>query len=189
MSLLVENPLGILVAGAIAAVMALVFFLARRTGGALAALAGVLLATAALTAVERLVVTEREQVASRLAELFAAIEANDLQRTLDCVDPNSGVAADVRALMPLLRVEKVRGMGGLDIDLHLDLSPPAAVSSCRVYLDGIHGRSGARVVYANQRVDISWTRPAEAWVVSGYTAYYEGRPIDAVESARANRPR
>ncbi|RIK76174.1 MAG: hypothetical protein DCC67_14250 [Planctomycetota bacterium] len=187
MAMLTENPLPIILIGGVAATAALVFFLARRTSGPLMALAAILGLSAALLAVERLVVTDREEVEQSIAELFAAIEANDVQRTLRQVDPNSSVPADVRALMPLIHVEKARTMGSQGIQVHLDQEPPTAVSSGKVALTGTHASSGAPVGYVNQRVEITWTKPGDRWMVSGYTAFYEGRPIDAVDSARANQ--
>lgn len=189
MTTLLENPLPIMVIGGVAATAALVFFLARRTGGSLMTLAAMVGLTLVLLAVEAFVVTDREEVEQTISELFAAIEANDVQKTLSWVDPKSGVAADVQALMPLIRVEKARVMGGLEIDVNTSRRPPVATSSSRVALTGTHSSSGTPVGYVNEQVDIHWTKPGERWLVSGYTAYYKGRPINAVESARANQAR
>lgn len=189
MAMFTENPLAVIVMGGVAATAALVFFLARRTGGSLVALASILAVTGLLIVAERVIVTEREEVEQSVAEMFEAIEANDVQRVLASVDPNSNLPKDVQALMPLIHVEKCRTLSRLDVDLHMDQPPPSAVSTSRVALTGTHASSGTPVGYVNQRVDITWIKPAGRWVVTGYAAYYEGKPINAVESARANQAR
>ena len=45
-----------------------------------------------------------------------------------------------------------------------------------------------QVAYFNQQVDIHWVKRGDRWLMDGYTAYYDGQPIDAVESAAGNRP-
>ena len=80
MNWLCENPSAIVVVEALAALMAGIVFQAKRTGAALAALVAVIVATAALLAVERFVKTDREQVRVSLHDMLEAIEANDVRR-------------------------------------------------------------------------------------------------------------
>jgi len=186
MSLFIENPLAIVVLGGVLATLAGVVFLARRSGGSLLALVGVIAITLLLLVVERMLVSDAEQVEYGVEGALAAVEANNLEGVLAWIDPAAtDVRGDVEALMPLVKVEKARSMGTVNIQFN---GPAQAVSSIRAFLDGVHGSSGMRVAYFNERVDINWVKVGDRWLINGYTAYYNDEPINAVSSARSNRP-
>ena len=188
MNVLTENGLAIGIIGGVACTAALVFFLARRTGGSLAVLAGVLAATCLMLLVERVIETDREQVATAVANVYNAVKANDVAGVLALVDPAAtSIRSDIQTLMPMIKVEKANTMGTVEIDVDETSTPPTAVSTSNAFLDGVHGSSGMRVAYFNQRVDLKWVKQGDRWLLDGYTAYYEGQPIDAVGSARTNR--
>lgn len=183
-----ESPLLVLVVGALCATFALVVFLSRRTMGSLAVLVGVAAVTLALVLVERLVVTDREQVEAGIETVLACVEANDVGGVVAWIDPAAKVVVDdVRKLMPLIKVEKARALSDVEVVMGPD-APDAATSSFRGFLDGVHTRSGMRVGFFNQRIDVHWVRRGERWLVSGYQAYFDDAPIDAVGSAQGNRP-
>lgn len=188
MSLLTENGLAIGIIGGVASTVALVFFLARRTGGSLAVLAGVLAATCLLLVVERVVETDRELVATAVADVYAAVKSNDVAGVLALVDPAATtMRSDIQTLMPMIKVDKANPMGTVEIEVDAASTPLTAVSTSNAFLDGVHGSSGMRVAYFNQRVDLKWVKQGDKWLLDGYTAYYDGQPIDAVGSARSNR--
>lgn len=188
MTWLTENPLPIAVAGVLLAALAAIAFSARRNLGSLVALAGVVAATLLLLAVERLVVTDREQVETTLSDLMAAVEANDVPAALAFIDPAAAdMRADAEALMPTVRVDKARATG-VEVELHEQANPPTATSRFRGILLGLHSRLGMQVAYVNQQVDVQWIKRDGRWLADGYTAYFDGKPIDVVGSARSNRP-
>lgn len=188
MTLLFENPLPIAVVGGLLATLALVVFLARRTGASLAALVGVVAVTLLLVLVERLVVTDREQVENALDGMLAAIQANDVPATIEFIDPAAAkIRTDAQALMPQIKVE-VANAGSVEVTVDDAAEPPTAMSRFRAFLHGTHGASGALVGYINQQVDLHWVKRGDRWLIDDYTAYYEGNPIDAVGSARGNQP-
>jgi hypothetical protein len=189
MTLLFENAIVIAVMGGVFATLALVVFLARRTLGSLIALAAVVGMSLLLLAVERWVVTDREAVQGRTREALAAVESNNVERVLAFIDPGAAaVRADVQALMPLVKVNKARAMGDIEVEVNEAASPPTARATFRGFLDGVHSSSGMHVGYFNQRIDLEWVKRGKRWVIAGYTAYYDEQPIDAVGSARSNRP-
>ena len=188
MSVLIENPVAIAVVGALAATLALVVFLARRNLGSLVAIAGVAALTLLLLAVEKFVVTDREAVEGGLEEVLAAVEANDLTGVLTWIDPvAAGTKADAEALMPLVKVSAANA-AAVAVEVNDATNPPTATAQFRAYLNGVHGSSGMSLLYVNQRVDTHWVKRGDHWLLSGYTAYYDEQPIDAVGSARGNRP-
>lgn len=188
MTWLAENPLPIAVAGALLAAFAALVFSARRNLGSLIALAGVVAATLLLLAVERLVVTEREKVESALAELLAAVEANDVPGALVWINPAAvDMRADAQALMPSVKVDQARATS-VEVVLNEQANPLTATSRFRGKLLGLHTRLGTPITYVNQQVDVAWVKRDGRWLADGYTAYFDGKPIDAVGSARSNRP-
>lgn len=189
MTTLLENPVAIVAIGALAATVAMVVFLARRSLESLITLVGIVLATLLALAVERFVVTDREQVQSGVAAMLEAIEANDLQGVLAWIDPAAKtMRADASALMPQIKVEKARALGKVEVTVDLAKQPPTARCTFRAFLQGVHTKSGMQVAYFNQQVDIDWVKRGDTWLMDGYTAYYDGKPINAVKSAAGNRP-
>jgi hypothetical protein len=188
MTTLLENPLPIIVVGGLVALVAGMVFFSRRSGGSLAALVGTVLATLALLLVERLVATDREQIESAIANLLAAIEANDLKATLAVIDPAAAKVRDhVQTMEPLIKVEKARSIGRIEVTVDDGAQPPTADATIQAFLQGVHEQSAMQVGYFNQRVDLHWIKRGDQWLLDDYTAYYEGQPIDAVGSASGNR--
>jgi hypothetical protein len=184
---LFENPLPILVVGGLFATFAVIVYLARRSGASLAALVAVVALTAAMLVVERVVVTQREQVEAALEKMLHAIEENNLAGALAGVDPAAtAIRRDIEALMPMLKVEAANSAAE-QITLDESAQPPTATSQFQAYLRGLHQSSGLPVAYLNQRVDLHWVKSGDQWLLDKYTAYWEGQPIDAVSSASGNR--
>lgn len=187
MNTLLENPLPIYVAGAVLATFCGLVFLARRTATSLLALVGVVVLALVLIVVERVVVTDSEQVQGAITALMAAIENNDMPGVLASIDPGAvRVRSDVETLMPLIRVT---GTGAASIQVQVDgaARPPVAASEFHGKVDGIHTSSGIRLFYFDQ-VAATWAKQDGRWLLTDYTPMFRGRPISAVESVRGNRP-
>ena len=89
MTWLFENPIAILSVGAMLAVLATVVHLQLRTKGSLITVFAVVVATAMLLAVERLIVTPREEVQQTLNDLAKRIAANDLPGVVTFIEPGA----------------------------------------------------------------------------------------------------
>ncbi len=188
MTVFIENPVAIAVFGALAATLALVVYLARRNFGSLVAIAGVAALTVLMLAVEKFVVTDREAVEAGVEQVFDAIESNDLPGVLEWIDPAAAnVKADAESLMPEVKVSTANA-AAIEVEVNDAANPPTAKSQCRAYLNAVHGSSGMAMPYMNQRVDLNWVKRGNHWRITGYQAYYDDQPIDAVGSARGNRP-
>lgn len=191
MTFFTENGLAIAVIGGLAITLTLVFFMARRTGGSLSALAAAVAATIVLLAIERFVQTDREQVASAVHNIYAAVDQNDVDGVLALIDttPSEVQLRDqVKALMPMVKVESAGSGRNVEVTLNESATPMTATTSSRAFLNGTHVQTGHPVPYVNQRVDMEWAKNGDQWLMKGYTAYFDGKPIDAPSSARANRP-
>ena len=189
MTFFTENGLAIAVIGGLAITLTLVFFMARRTGGSLSALAAAVAATIVLLAIERFVQTDQEQVVSAVHNIYAAVDQNDVDGVLALIWLGAeNVRSDVQALMPSVKVENAGSGRDVEVTLNETADPMTATSTSRAFLNGTHVQSGHPVPYINQRVDLEWIKIGDQWLLNGYTAYFDGKPIDAVNSARTNRP-
>jgi predicted RecB family endonuclease len=191
MTFFTENGLAIAVIGGLAITLTLVFFMARRTRGSLSALAAAVAATIVLLAIERFVQTDQEQVVSAVHDIYAAVDQNDVDGVLALIDttPNEAqLREQVKALMPMVKVESAGSGRNVEVTLNESATPMTATTSSRAFLNGTHVQTGHPVPYVNQRVDMEWVKRGEQWLLKGYTAYFDGKPIDAVNSARTNRP-
>ena len=191
MTFFMENGLAIAVIGGLAITLTLVFFMARRTGGTLSALAAAVAATIVLLAIERFVQTDQEQVVSAVHDIYAAVDQNDVDGVLALIDatPSEAQLRDqVKDLMPMVKVESAGSGRNVEVTLNEAATPMTATTSSRAFLNGTHIQTGHPVPYVNQRVDMEWVKNGDQWLLKGYTAYFDGKPIDAVNSARTNRP-
>jgi len=188
MTFFMENGLAIAVVGGLAITLTLVFFMARRTGGSLSALAAAVAATIVLLAIERFVQTDQERVVSAVHNIYAAVDQNDVDGVLALIDSSATqIRADVQALMPMVKVESAGSGRNVEVTLNESATPMSATTSSRAFLNGTHVQTGHPVPYVNQRVDMEWVKNGDQWLLKGYTAYFDGKPIDAVNSARTNR--
>lgn len=184
---LLENPIPIYFVGAVLTLITGLTFLVRRDLKSLLWLVAVVLATLLMLAVERLVVTQREQVEIALGELLESLRENDMPGVLALVDPDAvKVRAHVEAMMPEATV-KDTGAAMVHIDLEGSRDHPTATAQFLGRVDGVHKRSGQRVFYLDE-VRLEWRKRNGRWLVKDYTAMWHGRPINAVQSMRANRP-
>ena len=184
---LLENSLPIYAVGAVLATLCGLAFLARRNLASLLALIGVVVISLLLVLTEQMVVTEREEVEQALQQLMAAIESNSVSDVLALVDPAAAqMRGDVEKLMPEANIEDT-GATAVKIDIHASTQPLTATARFRGRVDGVHRRSGQRVFYFDE-VEMSWIKRADRWLVEGYAAQWRGKPLDAVNSMRGNRP-
>lgn len=181
MNTFLENPVPIWAVGAVLATFAGLVFLTRRNLPSLFALLGVVLLTLLLVLVERVVVTEREQVESAVGRLATAVEANDLPAVLALLDPASiKPRSDAQTLMPRLRIAKAHVAGTLAVEVDTMTNPHSATSRFRALLEAVDIRSGMKFVYFDE-VEIVWHLQGDRWLVTDYTAKLRGQPVDAAK--------
>lgn len=184
MSLLLENAIAVGAIGAVAITFTGMVFLARRTGKAAAALATAIVITLLLLTVERLVVTDREQIEAALQQTLDAIEANDLEALLAHIDSQAAIVrTDAEAALPLIRV-KAAGASQIVTTVNENTQPATAETKFRGMINGTSTKGGAPVGYFDD-VDVTWTKRGDRWLIDGYTIYNKGKPINAVQRLRS----
>jgi len=117
----------------------LAFFLVR-SGRAIviAAMVGVLALTAGLVVLERIIVTETEQVEDTLDEIARALESNNSTGVLAVFSSNSPRRGEVQSAMSRVRVSEAKIGGDLEVRLNQLTNPPSAKAyfTGRVQLKG-----------------------------------------------------
>ena len=187
MATLFENPLPIYAIGAVLTTVCGMAFLARRSLPSLLALIGVVVLTLLLVIVERVVVTEREQVETTLQLLMADVESGDIPAVLARIDSAAlPMRADVEKLMPQATI-KDTGATAVRVEVDADAEPMTATSRFRGKIDGIHRRSGMRVFFFDE-VEINWVKRNDKWLAESYAVKIKGQPIDPVNTMQSNRP-
>jgi hypothetical protein len=130
MTWLVEDPWPILwVAGGILAVLAVAFY-HTRSRAALATIAVVLVIGLAGLAVERLVVTEREEVENTLYGAAAALVKNDPPQVLAFVSEDADeMRRGISAILPRFEIREAKVGGNLKIKFNRVVNPPTATAT------------------------------------------------------------
>ena len=129
MAALFEDPLPAIFVGVIVESILIALFFATQKRLWIIPIAGVLLLLFALVLVERLVITEREEVENTIDEIAAAILANDVEAVLSHLsDSNRKSRARARWAMDRVEVHGVK-LSGLEITVNSLTSPPSAKRS------------------------------------------------------------
>lgn len=168
MEFLFENPLRIIFIGVLVeAVLALALFRTRR-GAILWFMIAALALTAAVLAMERLVVTERERVEMTIDGITAALEANDLNRVLSYVDPAAAKTRGRAAwAMGRIEIQSVR-VYRLDISINRLTTPMTARASFFGYIS--YRDKQGEIPYGNygSRFVVELRKENDRWVVTGH---------------------
>lgn len=164
-----ESPWPILVIGiAVEAVLAMTL-LRTGQGRVLGAMIGVAVFVLLGLLVERLVVTDREAVGDALDAAAAAVEANNLDRLLDCVSPKAEkTRKDSRYVLGLCEFQKAR-ICDLEITVNRLTSPPTAKAKFRA-IGQAKDRSGQIPYQGFARwVTVTMRKEGDRWMIGDYT--------------------
>jgi hypothetical protein len=168
MTYFTENSLWMIFVGiAVEAVLGAILFRTGR-GALLWAMIGTALLVVIGVTVEKLIVTEREEVKYTLDDISSALDANDLDRVLTFISPADKKSRS-DAAWALRRIE-IRGTTilGLEVTVHQLTSPHTAEARFR----GIIRYSDRKkeIPYESYAADFSVTfrKEGKRWIVTGY---------------------
>ena len=168
MSWLYEEPWPILLVGVALEAVLLVMFVQSRHLAVLVTMAGVLLLTVVLLAVEHFVVTPVEEVQGVIYATAAALDANESQAVLARISPRAThVRAVVERRMPRMEITKARIIGSLKISINELTIPPSATASFRGMVNGLAGADRHHVTHFG-RFTITLRREDDRWLISDY---------------------
>ena len=169
MTRFLESPTpAILIGLGLGSVLVIVFLQTRRVA-ALGGIVLVVLLTIAAVVVERVVVTEREEIEATIYGIAAAAEANDIPGVLAYLAPEAKyIRGLVNRHMPNSVVEKARILSRLTITIDNDAWPPTASAE---FIGFVSGKWGRDRINAMQRANIEATfeKTGDRWIITEAT--------------------
>ncbi|MEX2138521.1 MAG: hypothetical protein WD894_04630 [Pirellulales bacterium] len=166
MSWLTEDSTMALITAAIVGICLFVAFLKTGRGLYLVWLGAVALVAAVLVLVERYVVTDRELIEDTVYGAAAALEANDVDATLEYLSTTAEpLRSEVRRRMPLLKIEEARVA-----DLRIEFSPLELPPKAIATFLGVLKFQASGVPYDRflRRVTVKLIKHGDRWLVESY---------------------
>ncbi|HTU24113.1 MAG TPA: hypothetical protein VMF30_01870 [Pirellulales bacterium] len=170
MNWLFEGPWPILITALVVEAILVIGLLRTGRVNLLWAIGGSGLVFAALFVLERLIVTESEQVSDTLHGVAAAVTDNDLPAVLEYISPD---AADVRQLasnsLRSIHVQQAKIGSDLAITIHERAANPTAQANFtgRIQARGNHGESLGHDTYVG-RFRVGLIKRDDRWLVSTF---------------------
>ena len=170
MSWLFEDPTMLIASGVLIEALLAVALVKSGRLVLLLAMAGVLALVLAGVFVERLVVTEREQIEATLDGVSRELEANNLEGVLSWIDPAAdGMRQDVRARVSQARIREVR-VFDLNIDINHYVTPPTAQAHFTGRIRGTYRgeapASGEGMLL--RRLTVDFRQAGDRWLITDY---------------------
>jgi ketosteroid isomerase-like protein len=168
MSWIVEDVTWLIALGIVVeAILAVVLFRTGR-GAVMFLVAGVLALVLAGVVVERLIVTEREEVEQTLDALTAALKSGDLPAVLDHLAPEASYARDMaQTHLPQVKISEAR-VRNLDITINPLTSPPTAEARFRGIMTIKDLRGQFPYEHYLQRFTVHFRREGDRWLLVDY---------------------
>ena len=146
-----------------------VMVVASGRGRLVWAMIGVLAVALGLVAIERLVVTEREEVALALDAVAVALTKNDLPLVLTYVAtsaPHTRAAA--QANLGRVAIHAARVGSDLKVDVRSEAQPPTATARFVAQFSGVEKSSQTRFDKFVQRLEIHLVKEDGQWRIAAY---------------------
>ncbi len=142
-----------------------------RTGRSwiVAAMVVALAATAALLAVERYVVTEREEVEDALAAVADALESNDVPAVLAAFSPDCPRLGEVKSALSRFTVREARVGGDLEVRINRLTSPPSAATYFTGRIDGKDARGEFPYEHMIRKFKVTLHKRGGKWLIADYS--------------------
>jgi hypothetical protein len=165
---LVESPWPVLMLGVcIEIVLAIVLVRTGRTV-VLAAMVGVLVLTAGMLLVERVVVTRTEEVEDTLAAIGTALEANDLPAVMASIATDCPRRGEIQATLPRFVIREARVGGDLEVRFNPLLSPPTAVTYFTGRIAARDKRGEVPYEHMIRKFKVTLRKEGDRWLVADY---------------------
>ncbi len=171
MTTLFENPLAILFFGVIAEAILGAALVTTRRAVLLAPMGVVAVLVLAALALERWILTDREQVEAALSGVEAALEANDVDRVFQYVAPEASFTRrQAQWALGFIRVRDVK-MHSLEITVNELTNPPTAEARFNgvLYFDD---RSGQILhEYYSSPFTVEFRKEGDRWLISDHVVH------------------
>lgn len=157
--------------GLVLEIVLAVMVVASGRGRLLGAMIGVLVVTLGLVAVERFVVTEREEVALALDAVAAALTTNDFSQVLAHVSQSKSAAptrAAAQANLGRVVIRTAEVGSDLKIDLQTEAQPPTATARFVARFSGSDKSGQASFDKYVQRLEVNLVKEDGQWRIATY---------------------
>jgi hypothetical protein len=169
MTWFIESPWPSLAIGfALEVILAIALVRTGRTA-IIAAMVVVLAATIGLLALERVVVTEREEVEDTLDAVAAALESNDVPAVLAAFSPNCPRLGEVKSALSRFTVREARIGGDLEVRINRLTSPPSAATYFTGRIDGKDSRGEFPYEHMIRKFKVTLERRGDKWLIADYS--------------------
>lgn len=169
MEYLFENPIPLLMVGAVVLTFTGVLYYSTRSVGSFVASVLVIVLTLSALVMEQIVFTERELVEVALANITEAAEENDLERVLSCLSPTATRTQKMaKRLMPELKIQKANIMSEIEISLDDEKNPKHATAKFRGFFQAQHksGLAGGK----SFPVNVELVRDEHRWLIEDFSS-------------------
>lgn len=169
MSWLFEDPTTLIVAGLLIEVLLGIGLVKSGRGALVLPMIGVLVLVGLGVLVERLVVTDREQVEAALDGVCGALMANDVEGVLSHIDPQAaGVRSNVQSIVPRARITDAR-LYDLVIRVNRHTNPPSAQADFMGRVRGnFRSEGGDADVPVLRRLTVDFHQEGQRWLITDY---------------------
>lgn len=166
MTWLCEHPLIILLTGLTVATVVAAILLQKGQGIAILGTLGVLLVTGGLLVVERLVVTEREEVEQTIYGVARELQANEIEAALSHFAPQAaGLEREATNRLRGVTVDRAK-ISGLEVQINRLTAPPTAVAK---FTGSLHAQyQGQPVLDYVARFTVDLVHDPDGWLIQGY---------------------
>jgi hypothetical protein len=168
MNWLAESPWPAITVGVVLELGLAIALVRTGRGVLLAAIGLVLLATIGMVALERVMVTETEEVEDALADVEAALEANDAERVLALFSASSRRRAEVESALARFRVRDARIGRDLELVINQLTNPPSARAYFTGRLDAEDTRREVPYETLILKFRVTLSREGERWLIDDY---------------------
>jgi hypothetical protein len=168
-SWLFEDPTTLIIAGLLIEVLLGIGLFKSGRGVLALPMIGVLVLVGLGVLVERLVVTDREQIETTFDGLCRALMANDVEGVLSYIDPEAGgIRSHVRSILPRAHITDAR-LYDLVIHVNHHTSPPSAQADFTGRVRGrFQGEGGGGEGLVLRRFTVNLQQQGENWLITDY---------------------
>jgi hypothetical protein len=168
MSMFVESPWPSLVLGVVLQLILAVILVRTGRATVIAWMVGVLAITAGLLVVERIVVTETEEVEDALDSVARALVANDTPAVLALFSPTSTRRGEVQSVLSRVTIREAKIGGDLEIRLNRLTSPPSATTYFTGRIDAKDTRGTIPYEHVIRKFKVTLHREGGRWLLFDY---------------------
>ncbi len=169
MSALLESPWPSLMLGLALEAILIIALVRTGRGKILAAMAVVATATIVLLLVERLVVTEREEVEDALASAAQALVSNDLEALLAIFSPDSPRRGEVQSVLKRFAIREAHIGGDLEIHFNRQAVPPSVTTQFTGRAEIRDSRGQIPYEHVIRKFKVTLHRQGDRWLIYNFT--------------------